>query len=380
MNKKIVISTHQMVYGASHALKEYLINKKIDNLLFIGLPLLFNRQYSRLFYLKGKLKEKTEFNKKIKLGLLDNIIEFILVIFWTLTVKGKQDVFIGVDCFNCYAGLVLKKIGKVKKIILFTIDFTPRRFKNSLLNAIYHYIEKICVYNADEVWDVSPRIAGGRNFFLGIPQNMYKRKIVPVGIWGDRVKKRNFSDVKKHQLLFMGTLYEKQGIQLVLDVVPELIKQIPDFKFLILGGGEYEEFLKQQVKNLKIEKYVEFRGWITDRKIIDELMSESACAVATYKPEKNKLSNFSYYADPTKIKDYISAGVPIIITDVSYNAKEIAKRKCGILVDYEKDEVYKAVFLLMKNEKILNEYRNNCLNYSKKFAWNNIFHVAFKNL
>src|SRR5262249_43330397 len=123
----------------------------------------------------------------------------------------------------------------------------------------------------------------------------------------------------KHQILFLGHLLEKQGVQIVLDALPSVIKKIPTVHFIIAGGGEYLTTLQDQVSQLSLAKYVSFTGWIKERKQIDRMMSESAIAVATYKPEKKQLYNFTYYADPTKLKDYLSAGLPIILTDISYN-------------------------------------------------------------
>ena len=380
MEKKIVIATHYMVYGVSSALRDYLINKKVERILHLGLPLSFNKDYSYDLYQKGKLVKKYKFTKKLSLGPFDYFFEFIVIILQVFLRNEKQDIFIGFDPLNSYAGLFLKKIGRVRRVILFTMDFTPKRFNNSLINFLYHYIEKVSVYNVDEVWDVSPRMAKGREKFLKISQNAYKRKIVQVGMWHDKIKIRKFSEIKKHQLLFLGTLFEKQGVQLVLEAMPDIIKQIPDFKFLILGGGEYENELKKIAKNPNLNKHVEFRGWISDRKLLDEIIGESACAAACYKPEKEKLYNFSYYADPGKIKDYISAGLPIILTDVPYNAKDIDKKRCGILVKYNKEDIANAVVRLMKNEKILEEYRNNVLDYSKELNWNLIFDKAFEDL
>lgn len=369
-----------MVYGVSHALRDYLIKKNLDSICYIGLPLSFNNLYASSIYKKGKLIKINQFEKKIGFGAFDYIYEFFYVFFNTFLSKDNYDIFIGFDCLNAFAGIILRKFGKVEKVILYAMDFSPKRFKNPLLNYLYHFIEKISVYNVDEVWDVSPRMAPAREKFLKIPQSSYKRKIVEVGIWPEKIRKRKFSEIKKHQLVFLGTLFEKQGIQLVLEAMPKIIAEIPDLNFLILGGGEYENELKNKAKKLRLTQHVEFKGWVSNRRLLDNIISESAVAVACYKPEKEKLYNFSYYGGAGKIKDYLSGGLPVILTDVSYNAEELDKKRCGILIKYNKEDFISAILSLMKNEKLLSEYRENVLNYSKQFDWKIIFDVAFKNL
>ena len=126
-------------------------------------------------------------------------------------------------------------------------------------------------------------------------------------------------------------------------------------------------------KRLTLTKYVTFTGWIFDRKKLDVLISESAVGVAVYKPEKERLRNFSYFADPTKIKEYLSYGLPVILTDVPYNADEIVRKHAGIVVEYQKEQLAAAIISLLNNRQKLERYRNNALRLAREFDWNSIF-------
>ena len=54
---------------------------------------------------------------------------------------------------------------------------------------------------------------------------------------------------------------------------------------------------------------------------------------ATYLKE---IISFTQFSDPTKIKDYLSCGLPIIATNTFHNAKELNTRKCLILLNEQK--------------------------------------------
>jgi glycosyltransferase involved in cell wall biosynthesis len=199
------------------------------------------------------------------------------------------------------------------------------------------------------------------------------QKVVPIGIWNNKIRKLPFSKIKRHQLFFVGHLLEKQGVQEVLGAIPLIVEKIPDFKFLIVGGGIYQNFLKKIAAAFGIEQYVEFKGWVKERNVLDSVMSQSALAIAPYKPEKEQIYNFTYYADPTKIKDYLGAGLPVILTDVPYNAKEIERKRCGIIIRYKKEDIASAIITLLSSDRILKEYRRNALMYAKEFDWEKIF-------
>src|SRR3989344_662166 len=376
--KKLIVVTHQMVYGAPQALKDYLIQKNTQELVFIGLPFHEQRMVFFEIYKKKKKIFSKIFSRKLSYGFLDYILDFLTVFYLILKQNHKYDFFFGVDGLNCLVGVLLKKMKKVNHVAFYSIDFVPIRFKNVILNYIFHTIEKICVNKSDLVWNVSPRIAEGREQFLQIPNDPARQIVVPIGVWNKNIIKRDFKDVKRHQLLFVGHLIEKQGVQLVLDAIPDIVTKIPDFKFVIAGGGEYEKILRKKAIDLHIEKYVKSMGWIRDRSTLDSMMSESACAIAIYKPEKEKLYNFTYYSDPTKLKDYLGAGLPIILTDVSYNALEIQEEKCGIIVDYETKSVAETIVKLMGDLKKLQEYRKNAISMANRYEWSNIFDKALK--
>jgi glycosyltransferase involved in cell wall biosynthesis len=106
---------------------------------------------------------------------------------------------------------------------------------------------------------------------------------------------------------------------------------------------------------------------------MEQLSSGCACAVAPY---DEKTDTWTRYADPGKIKNYLASGLPVILTNVPYNAQEIQRRKCGIVIKYDFGELTKAIVTLLTNESMLSEYRNNAFKYSKQFDWNNIFDGA----
>lgn len=375
--KKFVIITHYLVYGAPQALRDYLIDNKVKRLLFVAHPLDIGSERSYFELIEnGKVKCKKISSLRTNIAIINYLIEVFLTLVWVFSSKEKYDLFIGVDNLNALAGLMLRGFGKVGKVVYYTIDYSPQRSQNNFLNFVYHKIDNFCVKYTNIVWNVSPRIARGRRKTKGL-NFLKKQKVVPIGVWFDMVKRRPFDKVKKHQLLFLGNLLEKQGVQVVINAIPAIIKEIPDFHFLIVGGGVYEKSLREQVNKMGLAKYVTFSGWIKDRKKLNELIPESVCAIAPYNPKK---ASYSYYADPTKIKDYLSAGLPVILTNVSYNAKEIERKKCGIVVNYKKEDIARTVINILGDEDKLRIYRENAVKYAKQFDWSKIFNQALSKL
>ncbi len=298
--------------------------------------------------------------------------ELFYTIKWYFHTKMNWDFYVGMDGLCVLFGNLLRSIGAVKKTVYWAIDFVPKgRFeKATWKEKIYHFVNVKGYYSSDEMWDLSPRMAEARETFLGIKASDYKlHRVVPYGVWIDRVKKFDFVDSEKNTLVFMGHLLPKQGVQLVLKAIPQIVKSISEFKFKIIGGGQYGDELKSMAKELNVEKHCDFRGKIPDHRDLENELAKSSLAIAPYIKE---LDTWSYYADPGKVKTYLACGLPILLTDIPWNAKEITEKECGSIITEDLGDIAEKVIKFMDHD--LNQiYRENARKYAQGFNYENTF-------
>ncbi len=365
----IVISTHVLTSGPSQALKRFLIENK-KSFLWIEHPLI-NKPW-----LKGDGFELFEYGVKKKQFYTKRLIyfkwlkDFLLNIYFVLKNKKKIDLFIGVNSLNALSGLLLKKLGLVKKCVYYSIDFVPKRFNNGFLNSLYHKIESYCAINSDEVWNLSDAMIKARQKYNNIKKKN-NQLVVPIGIWLKDAPKK-IVDFNRYQVVFMGTILKKQGIQYIIKSIPEIIKKLPKFKLLIIGDGPFIPDLKKLISRLGVEKYVSFMGFVESDLELIKLLSHSAVGIALYETG-NKLTNFTYYTDPGKLKFYLSCGLPIILTKTPPNAEELVNNKCALITKINKNDISKNIIFLLQNKRRLLNYKLNSLKYIQRFDWNKIF-------
>ncbi len=379
-NKKIrvVIAYHETVFCPfPENLRKYLLkNYKLD-LLYLTHPLLEIKESFKLsskyeYYESNKLiRKKYAFHWILPMSLLylkNAMYSFI----WCLQF-GPWDILFAADSINAFVGIILKKFGRVNKVIYYSMDYYPTRFKNKFLNWIYFQFDRLCVYLADETWNAAEAIQKAREKKFG--RYIHDKQFtVPGGIWFNEVARLPFEKIDKRKIVYRGSLHDFTGVDLVINSMPKLLKTFPDLKFEILGGGPYLDYLKKLTIKLGLIDYVHFHGWIYDRKKLEELISDGVIGVATFNTEilDDKIKN----ADPGKIKDYMVMGMPVILTKAVSFYKKIEKEKAGIVINYDRGEFVKAVTKLLKNEKILFEYRQKALEFIKPLDWNNIFRTS----
>jgi glycosyltransferase involved in cell wall biosynthesis len=154
-------------------------------------------------------------------------------------------------------------------------------------------------------------------------------------------------------------------------------KAIPNASFHIIGGGPFADELKLKVNERGLSLDVIFHGFIKDHREVESVLAGGAVAVATYIPEQ---ADFTKFADPGKLKAYLAAGLPIVLTDVSPNAREIAEVAGGELVSYEPESIANKIITILSDPETWVQRNTAALTYVQQFDWNVILDRAFENL
>ena len=376
-DKRIAIVTHRTIMPVipGNDLKRFLLKSGVNKLIYITHPLLLLKESYKLsseleFYEKSRIKINSKARHFMLPESISYIKDFIYTLIWVFKSNKTYDIYFGMNNLNAFAGLILKKLGRVKKVVYYTIDLFPQRFPNKLINWVYHRLDKVCVNFCDETWNVSPFLVGYRKR-MGMRGKKYARQyIVPIGIWFDEIKRVPLNRIKMTKIVYVGHLAPYMGVDLAVRSIPLIKKSIPNIKLEIIGGGEQVEELKQLVNELSLHTHVRFHGW-KDKKQAEKIITGCALGLAPFNTLiiDEKIKN----ADPAKIKDYLAQGLPVIMTNASVNARAIEKAKCGIIVSYTQKSLSNAIIQLLTNERLLREYKENALQYIKQFDWNILF-------
>ena len=289
--------------------------------------------------------------------------------------KEAYDVFIGFECVNAVAGIVLRKFGKVKKVIYYVSDYTPKRYANPLFNSAYLWLDRFAAENSDYVWDVSKAMLPARQ------KEGYKGKTdhimhVPNALYTSQLCWKEEKDIEEKSLVFMGTLGKENGPDLAIETLPLVLKKIKGTTLHIVGGGREGELLSL-AKKLKVEKNVVFHGFVGDRKGVSDLISQYSISLAPY---RNFKGSARLYGDATKIRAYTAAGLPVITTFVPPLGEEIEQANAGIRVRDNNKDFSEAIVKVLNDKKLYRSLRKNAIEFARNNTWENVYRKAFKDM
>lgn len=378
-NKKIILATHtRLATGPSEELEKYL-KTRCAELINIAHPFSYcNNPRTFVNIYKDGIQLRKIYAPLIKgPEIIYFIKDIIFNLFFVLSLKSRFNIFIGIDNLNAFCGLILKKLRIVDRVIFYTIDYVPKRFENKLLNNIYHFIDRLCCYNSDCVWNLSPKMEEARYNNKISKVKSAPQFVVPNGNSFYQIKRLPVSEINRYSIVHMGHLLRKQGAQLIIDVFPGIVKKVPNANLVIIGTGPFEGDLRAQVKRLNLEEQVKFFGFIEDHSELENILTKCAIGVATYVTEPD---NYSYFADPGKVKAYMACGLPVVITRVPDIAREIEVNKAGFAIEYDPEELKEALLRLLCDDKLYEEYRSNAINFASRFDWTEIFNTGLLNM
>ncbi len=375
-NVAIVHHTYTITSLVEEELLSYLLAKS-KKIIYVTHPFKdardnFSLKSNVKIYNNGKLKTEKESIPGAGPEFLFFIKDVLFNLIYFLRSE-KVNIYFGVDNLNAFTGIILKKLGKTEKVIYYVIDYVPYRFNNSILNKIYNYIDIFCVKYSDQTWNLSDQMAIARRE-SGLGEEYLKKQItVPVGCHPAKVKNIK----KENSIVYLGILSKDQGINLLVESLPQILKRIPRIKLKVIGSGEELNFLIERARKLKVERNIEFLGFVKSNQEVDRILSESQIGVAPYLITKK---SFKYFTDPGKIKTYLGAGLPVVMTNISHIANIVKERKAGIVTSDNASGLSSSIIKLLSDRKLLVEIRSNSVKLSKEYSWNNIFENAFKKI
>lgn len=285
----------------------------------------------------------------------------------------RSDLWVGLSPLASAVGLLHRSAGRVRTVIHYSIDFTPSRFSNRLLNALYQRLDKFCMESADVHVEVSEAARDARRVEYGTSPDIRTPLVVPMGIpvaTSEADPPRN-----PHQLVFLGSLEERMGTDILPKVLARVRQRIPDATLHIIGDGPKRSVLAKLVRSAKLDDAVTFHGFLEPQGEVQNLLKRSAIGLAPYVPFPG---NFTQFADPGKIKAYASAGLPIVLTAVPPNAWELAERGLGYIRDYSPDDFASACIALMTSTNAWEEAHQAASDYADSYQWSKLLKPVFE--
>lgn len=166
-------------------------------------------------------------------------------------------------------------------------------------------------------------------------------------------------------ILYLGDTGLRRGLQTAIEALVILKEKIPNVKLVIVGNSSTDAILKQQVIDLKLENYVDFKGWQDVSLFPSYIVSSSVCI----SPLNRNIQHDVAYAN--KLFQYMSFAKAVLVSDAIAQKNLIERTNSG-LVHMEKNarDFANKISQLYADPKLRNQLGSNGKRFvEEEFCW-----------
>jgi glycosyltransferase involved in cell wall biosynthesis len=197
-----------------------------------------------------------------------------------------------------------------------------------------------------------------------------KNEIVKMGIPNENVKViYNGVDIKGYQssvkksphptIICLARMKKYKRIDILLDSIPEVLKEIPDLKVILVGEGDDLPRLEEISRKNGINNAVEFTNFVSaDKKI--ELLSSSWVSVNTSPKEGWGLTSIEAQA----------CGTPSIVPDSQGLRETVKDGVSGYIYSFEDTKTLSEILIkILDDKKLVVEMGRQARTWAANFSW-----------
>lgn len=303
-----------------------------------------------------------------------SVIIFSQIMYHTYLLTRRYGPFmyvLSVNAFTTWIANILRSLHLVHKTVFWVWDYYPTAGTNRLvafMRWVYLFFDKHATRHSDRVVFLNKRLVDVRVRIGLYPPNTHVT-IVPIGT--NPIARLAKLTRSRWKFAFLGVVKDGQGLGMFLDEYANIKNRIGPVELHVVGDGPQKEYLQKQSRRLGVP--ATFYGYVKKESEIKDIIAHCHIGLAPYVPGE---SNVSYYTDPSKIKMYLSLGLPVVTTNICLLAKELTKARAGVVFNYGNTGSFvHAVERVFTNHST---YRSGALRLARQYDYRSLYKGIFE--
>ena len=257
-----------------------------------------------------------------------------------------------------------KKLGV--PVVFRAIDIPNQLVSYPVLRPITRVLEREVYSNVDLVLTLSPMLSQ-YVISMGAPES--KVELLLLGVDTEvfhpnldcaEVRQKWGFGEDDHIIVFVGTLFDFSGLDAFIYRFPEVVREIPEAKLLIVGDGPQRPKLEGIIAELGLQKQVIITGF-QPYHAMPQYINLAVICINTFLVTDATRDIF-----PTKIVQYLACGKAVIATSLPGMIAVISGEHQGVVYADSTGEMVAEVVLLLKSTQRRQQLEQAGLNYVKQ--------------
>ena len=213
--------------------------------------------------------------------------------------------------------------------------------------------EKRSFKNATDICAVSNFVGETTRKLLKLENREITTIYNPIDV--SKFRQTDYMKIKKCQLLFVGTVCEKKGINQLIESLPLVAVNFPNIRLKVVGRDwnskdipSYIDFLKAKYPDIT-SKYVSFIGAVPHEKVSDYIEEAEICVYPSHME-----------AMPIAWLEVLAMGKPFIGSTIGPGYEAVSERQTGLLANpYNPNDIAEKIIFGLKNPDMMQKMGEN---------------------
>ena len=251
-------------------------------------------------------------------------------------------------------------------VVFRSIDILNQLVTYPMLRPPTRFLEKKVYSQADMILTLTPRLS---TYVTDLGADEARVKLLPMPVDTNlfhpaidtaEVRQKWVLGASDPIILFMGTLFEFSGLDVLIPKFPEILRQIPEAKLLIVGDGPQRPKLEGIISALNLHRQVIITGF-EPYQTMPQYINMATICINTFLTTDATRDIF-----PGKLVQFLACGKATIATALPGTIAVIAGEEQGMVYASNTDDMLKEIASLLKSSKRRQQLEKAGLNYVKQ--------------
>ena len=273
----------------------------------------------------------------------------------------KED-FDVVDCqafpyFPCFSAKICSSLKRTPLVITWHEVWNDYWYDYLGKKGIFgKVVERMTAHLTDKMIAVSERTKRDLEM-IGVRKEI---KVIQNGIDFGKIKMIEASN-EEADVVFAGRLIKEKNVNILIDAVNIIKKEVPDVKCIIIGDGPEKRRLEKMAYDLGLEGNIEFKGFLADHNEVISYMKSSKVFVLPSRRE-----GFGIVALEAN-----ACGLPVITVNHKMNAAcdFINNDGNGFICELSEEEITEKIFMALDKREGM---KRKCVENARGYDWDEL--------
>ena len=277
----------------------------------------------------------------------------------------KED-FDVVDCqafpyFPCFSAKICSSLKRTPLVITWHEVWNDYWYDYLGKKGIFgKVVERMTTHLTDKMIAVSERTKRD----LEMIEVRKEIKVIQNGIDFGKIKMIEASN-EETDVVFAGRLIKEKNVNILIEALNIIKKEVPDVKCIIIGDGPEKRRLEKMAYDLGLEGNIEFKGFLADHNEVISYMKSSKVFVLPSRRE-----GFGIVALEAN-----ACGLPVITVNHKMNATcdFINNNGNGFICELSEEEITEKIFMALDRRE---DMKRKCVENARGYDWGNAVNLT----